>query len=81
MRPLWTRRWNQVQEILAGPVKAPKAALELDFALKSRVRCKESDRAMVICKTYKKLQKYAYVPKQAQWLALQRHERKCGVGA
>jgi DNA invertase Pin-like site-specific DNA recombinase len=50
--------WDQAQEILA--VKVPKAALELDFALKSRVRCQECDRAMVICKTYKKLRKYAY---------------------
>ncbi|MDR1551810.1 MAG: recombinase family protein [Holosporaceae bacterium] len=52
--------WNQAQEILAGAGQAPKAALDLEFALKSRVRCQECDKAMVVCKTYKKTRKYAY---------------------
>ncbi|MDR3285478.1 MAG: recombinase family protein [Holosporales bacterium] len=52
--------WDQVQGVLEVPLKAPKAEMPLDFALKSRVRCKECDKAMVVCMTYKKTRNYAY---------------------
>jgi site-specific DNA recombinase len=52
--------WDEVQKILheSGPIS--KKPIQLDFALKSRVRCKECDRAMIVSKTAKGSRKYAY---------------------
>jgi DNA invertase Pin-like site-specific DNA recombinase len=52
--------WDEVQAILEEAEPLSKAPLQLDFALKSRVRCKECDRAMVVGKTSKGSRKYAY---------------------
>ncbi|MDR3285136.1 MAG: recombinase family protein [Holosporales bacterium] len=53
--------WNQVQEILKQiPLKTQAVPTLLEFALKSRVRCKECNRAMLVNLTSKKSRKYAY---------------------
>jgi hypothetical protein len=52
--------WDEVQKILAEATPLSKVPIQLDFALKSRVRCKECDKAMVVCHTSKGPRKYAY---------------------
>jgi site-specific DNA recombinase len=52
--------WDEAQKILGEKGPRSKVPLQLDFALKSRVRCKECDRAMIISKTSKKNREYPY---------------------
>jgi hypothetical protein len=52
--------WDEVQNILNEAAPLNRMPLQIDFALKGRVRCKECDRAMVVCKTAKGTKKYAY---------------------
>jgi DNA invertase Pin-like site-specific DNA recombinase len=52
--------WDEVQNILKEATPLSKVPIQMDFALKSRVRCKECDRAMVVCHTSKGTRKYTY---------------------
>ncbi|GHS93179.1 hypothetical protein AGMMS49949_06180 [Alphaproteobacteria bacterium] len=53
--------WDQVHELLKKkPLKAPAVRTPLEFAFKSRLRCKECNRAMMASFTSKKNRKYAY---------------------
>jgi hypothetical protein len=53
--------WDKVQELLAlKPIKAAPQRLPFDCAFKSKIRCKECDRAMIVTLGSKKNRKYPY---------------------
>ncbi|MDR1208622.1 MAG: recombinase family protein [Holosporales bacterium] len=53
--------WDQAQELLTlKPIKAAPERMPFDCAFKSKIRCKECDKAMVVTLGSKKCKKYPY---------------------